>query len=419
MKRILFYIFGVVIVSGCKNNAPSFTTYTGVVVEQNSMSPLPELYVTVTDGTNIYSETVTNYAGEFSLDMAHNSNIGQVYIYIDGNGIYPSKKVDLIYTDESRYDYGLVYLYNKTDESLFPVVENVSWDYPKDGKSIHFKDVSIVSSYLLGEAYVEIGNTEKLIDSKKYQLEKQTNGKYSCVINNLVVGDKYYFHVVATNAIGVGKSELYCRTFGVAIPRILELKNVDINSAVVTISVIEEPLETLSSGICWSTSSNPTINDFSATASSNIEADIKMNNLDFTKESYYVRAFAKNANGISYSEVLVLPVNNPYNLPTFQSGDYTYSYMYMGKANWYTAYNNCQKLVYVFDDWTLPNIDILPDFFNTYYAENGETLPLPLWSMRKYEDWEMGETETFLLSQYGEVIWPKNEAHYYYAVRKF
>ena len=91
----------------------------------------------------------------------------------------------------------------------------------------------------------------------------------------------------------------------------------------------------------------------------------------------------------------------------------------MGKASWYDAYSNCKSLVFVFDDWNLPNFRILPDFFNTYYAENGEILPLPMWSMRNYEDWEYGESETALLTTNGEVMWSKSESHHYYAVRKY
>lgn len=416
-------IFGLAIficcyTTSCTNNVPSFTTYTGVVVEQNSMSPLPDLPVRITDGTNIYSETVTNDVGQFSMDMAHNSTLGQLYIYIDGNGKYPSKKIDLIHIEESKYDYGMIYLYNETDASLFPIVENVSWDYLSDGESMQFKDVLIVSSYSLEEAYIEISSAENLKGSKKILLQKQTNGKYSCIVNNLVIGEQYFFQIVATNTIGTGKSELYCRTFGFAIPKILELKEVTINSAVISIRVIEEPLVTLSSGICWSTSSNPTISDFSAIASSNTKTDIKMNSLDFTKESYYVRAFAKNANGISYSEVLELPINNPYSLPTFKSDGYTYTYVYMGKADWYTAFNTCKSLIFVFDDWTLPNYRLLSDFISTYYMENREMLPLPMWSMRPDENREESEAETFLLTTNGYVLWPKNGSYHYYAVRE-
>lgn len=422
MKRLIYCLvwFAAVVFTGCTSNVdPSATVYTGVVVEQNSMMPLSGLEVRITDGVNVYAETQTNSYGQFSLNLTHNSSLVQLYIYIDGNNVYPSKEIELIYTEASKYDYGMIYLFSQTDEMLFPFIENVSWYFPNDNKSIYFKDISIISPYKLEETYIEVSQSSDLRWSTKYQLERQSNGKFSAVVGNFVVGEKYYFQVVATNTIGTGRSDLYCRTFGMSIPQIVEITNATVNTATISIKITEEPIETLSSGICWSTSPSPTINDFSAMAGSNAAAEVTMTDVDFSKRSYYVRAYAQNANGISYSEDLMLPVNNPYNLPTFKSGGQTYTYRYMGKASWYSANNTCNSSVFVFDNWVLPSIGVLGDFINAYYAENEELPPMPFWSMRNYEDWEYGETETFLYTTNGLVMWNKNESHHYFAVRKF
>lgn len=418
MKKFILSVLAVVLIfSGC-NNAPSFTTYKGVVVEKNSLSPIAGLSVKVTDGNNVYSESVTDGTGQFSLDFAHNASLGPLYIDINGGDAYPSKRLDLIITEEQKYDYGIIYLYDQTDETLAPKIVNVAWDYPSD-KAIHFKNVEIASTYTIEGVYVEVAQSSSMSGAKKVELQKQANNKYEGTVSGLVSGEKYYFQVVATNTIGTGKSELYSRTLGMAYPEIVKLKDATVSTAVISIKVSDEPLETLSAGICWSTSPNPTINDNSANATSKVAADVMMTGLDFSKKSYYVRAFAKNANGISYSEVMELPANNPFNLPTFKSGSYTYTYIYLGKGSWYTANNACHSLVLVFDDWTLPPVGILPDFWNTYYAENKETLPLPMWSRQNDEYWESGETETYLLTTNGNIWWSKNESAHYYAVRKF
>lgn len=412
------------IAGGCSNREPeqiigSFTTYTGVIAEKNSLTPLSGVHVIITDGYNIYSESTTNNAGQFTLEMAHNANLQPTYIFIDGNGIYPSKKVDLIYTAECKYDYGLIFLYDQTDESFFPEIKNVSWDYMCDNGSMYFHDISIDSSCTLKDVYIELARSSSLHESTKYKLERHDDDKFYGVVNNLVIGEKYYFQVVATNTIGTSKSELYSRTFGLAIPVILGIKSATINSAIISFEIIEEPQKTLSSGICWSTSPDPTIDAFSTTASTASIMEAEMVDLDFAKSTYYVRAFAENANGISYSDILEMPVNNPYRLPTFKSGDYTYVCKYMGKADWYTAYNSCQSLVYVFDDWELPNIGYVSDFINGYYNSSDEPLSLPLWLARRYDFMEEGESETFLLTDNGLVMWSKNSSHHYYAVRKF
>lgn len=422
MKRLLWFIliFSMVVINGCdKKNNHGNTVYTGTVVEQNSLIPIPNLLVSITNGTDIISETVTNSMGQFSIDLVNNGSMRHLYIFIDGNGVYPSKKVDLIYTDEDKYDYGLIYLYNQTDASLYPKIENVSWDYPDGNNTMRFKDIVINSDCSLTDAYVQVSHDEHFNQSERYQLEKQGNGRYSVNIHNLTIGELYFFQVVASNVVGTGKSDVFSRKYGFPIPSILELKNATVNSATIQMSVLEEPLSTLSAGLCWSTSPNPTVDDNTQSGGVVGNSDVTISGLNFRTSTYYVRAYAENANGIGYSEELVLPANNPYSLPTFTSGGYTYTYLYLGWGSWYTAYNACASLVYVFDDWVLPSINILPDFFNTYYAENGESMPLPVWSMRRYAEDEEGESETFMLTYNGNILASKNQSANYYAVRKF
>lgn len=422
MKRFLFVliILAIGVISGCTKKEHNSTTYTGVVVEQNSLIPIAGLQVSITDGSNKYSETVTNNAGQFSMDMARNGNLGHLYIFIDGNGVYPSKNIDLIHTEESKYDYGMIYLYSQTDASLYPKIENVDWDYPNGTNTMQFKDIVINSDYSLTDAHVEISKNDGFAPSEKYQLEKQGNGTYSVSVNGLIVGERYYFRVVASNIVGTGRSEVYSREYGLPIPMIMELKNATINTATIKMCVTEEPLSTIRAGLCWSTSHNPTVNNNTQPGGISGTSEVTINGLDFRTTTYYVRAYAENSNGIpSYSEELPLPANNPYSLPTFTNGGYTYTYIYLGRGSWYTAYNECNSFVYVFDDWFLPSINVFPSLFNTYYAEHGESLPLPVWSMRRNDYDEEGESETFMVTTNGNILAPKNQQANYYAVRKF
>ena len=420
MKRYLFFIIILVIggISGCTKRH-NYTTYTGVVVEQNSLNPVPDLQITITDGANIYSETVTNIAGQFSIDMAHNSSLGPLYIFIDGEKMYPSKKVDLIYTEEVEYDYGIIYLYNQTDQSLYPKIENISWDFPNGDNTIRFKDIVIKSDYSLTDAYVEISQNENFTQSQRYQLEKLEDGRYSVIVDNLTIGERYFFQAVAANNIGTGRSEVYRRIYGIPNTSIIELINATVNSVTIRMNVSEEPVSTLQAGLCWSTSHNPSVNNNTQTGGTIGTSNITISGLDFRTSTYYIRAYAQNANGIAYSEELVLPVNNPYSLPTFTSGGYTYSYKYLGRGSWYTAYNECNSFVYVFDDWVLPDINVFPSLFNTYYAEHGESLPLPVWSRQRDEDLENGESSTFMVTYNGNIWESKNRLANYYAVRKW
>ena len=419
MKRCLWILLALVIgaLGGCTKKNFNNATYMGTVVEQNSLSPLPNLHVSITDGINNYSETITNSMGQFSIELTKKGGMGPLYIFIDGNGVYPSKKIDLIYTEEEQYDYGFIYLFNQTDASLYPKIENVAWDYPNGNNTMRFKDVVIKSDYTLTEAYVEFSKNEGFAQSDKYQLERLENGMFFVNVDDLTVGELYYFRIVASNTIGTGRSEVFSRKYGFPLPSIIELKQATVNSATIKMSVLEDPLSTLSAGLCWSASHNPSVNDNIQSGGTVGTSEVTISGLNFRTTTYYVRAYAENANGIEYSEELVLPANNPYSLPTFTSGDHTYSYIYLGYGSWYTANNACTSLVYVFDDWTLPPVNILPDFFNTYCAENGETLLLPLWSRRRNEDWENEESQTVMLTYNGEIMAPKTQSANYYAVR--
>lgn len=419
MKRCFWVLVALVIgaFGACTKKNFNNATYMGTVVEQNSLTPLPNLHVSITDGINKYSETETDSMGQFTIDLTNKGSMGPLYIFIDGAGVYPSKKIDLIYIEEGQYDYGFIYLFNQTDASLYPKIENVAWDYPNENNTMRFKDIEIKSDYTLTEAYVEFSKNEGFAQSNKYQLEKLENGMFTVNVDNLTVGELYYFQIVASNTIGTGRSEVFSRKYGLPLPSIMELKQATVNSATIKMNVLEDPLSTSSAGLCWSTSHNPSVNDNTQSGGTTGTSEVTISGLNFRTTTYYVRAYAENANGIGYSEELVLPANNPYSLPTFTSGGHTYSYIYLGYGSWYTANNACTSLTYVFDDWTLPPVNILPDFFNTYYAENGETLLLPLWSRRRNEDWENGESETFMLTYNGEIMAPKTQSANYYAVR--
>ena len=417
MNKTISFVFLLFLSAGCNNKPSTYTTYTGTIAEKNSLSTIPNLNIRITDGTNVYSEAITNSAGQFSMDLAHNNNLGPLYLYIDGNEIYPSKRVDLVYTNNKLYDYGVIFLYDQADPTLFPKISNVSWDYPNEDKSIRFKDVAISSNYLLKEAYIEISNNDSFIGSKKYTLAVQENGKYSTIVDDLIVGERFYFRAVATNAIGTAESDIYFRVFGFPIPSIVELKKATVSTATLQMVVEEDPLLTLAAGLCWSTSHNPTINIFHSEGKTNGISDVILTGLDFRSNTYYVRAYAQNSNGIAYSDEITLPVNNPFSLPTFTSGGHTYAYQYIGKGTWYSAYDTCLSLVDVFNDWTLPSYSKLVDLFNSYCKENNEMPLLPIWSMRDLDYQEPQESETFMLTQNGFILASKREAAYYYAIR--
>lgn len=404
---------------GCENRISLYTTYYGTIVEETTLNPIENLYIIITDGVHIYSETYTDKFGKFAIDFAHNTNLTNLFLKIDGQNQHPNLNLDLVLTSEEEYDYGVIFLYNQTDKFLLPTIDNMEWKFPNGDKSIMFYNILIHSEYELLEHAIEISTNYEMCNSKKYELKKQKDGKYSIEIDDLNIGNTYYFRTTATNKFGTSHTQTYCRKYGYSYPIITDCKNISITTATITIKILEEPLTTLSHGICWSEFPNPTISDHLISSSSPQTTDFNMIELNFNTTTYYVKAYAINSNGVAYSDELILPVNNPCNLPTFSVNNETYIYKYMGKNTWYNAYLNCISLIEVFDDWTLPDHSIIGFLYADYFSNHGIEPPLPIWSSRRDIWQEESEMETFLLTSNGLILESKNNTHHYFAIRRF
>lgn len=129
---------------------------------------------------------------------------------------------------------------------------------------------------------------------------------YSHSINSLSPNTTYYVKAYAINDKGEGYGEIMsCQTPAYSIPQVQtgQATNVTDRSATCTGSVISDGgQEIIEQGICYSTSTNPTINGTharSSTSSTSISCNIT--GLEFLK-TYYYRAYAKNSVGIAYGE---------------------------------------------------------------------------------------------------------------------
>lgn len=119
------------------------------------------------------------------------------------------------------------------------------------------------------------------------------------------------------------------------------ISNITKNSAKGGGEVISDGGSSVTSrGICWSTSSGPTINNYTATSGSGTGSfTATMNNLS-SNTRYYVRAFATNSAGISYG--------SEYNFKTLNNID---QWLYYGA---YANHEDCWGLTYGgTDEWAV------------------------------------------------------------------
>lgn len=142
-----------------------------------------------------------------------------------------------------------------------------------------------------------------LVDS--FVLSDSIVGLFSLTINNLEANTTYYIRAFATNNIGTayGPNKVFTTGNNSGLP-VVETHNVEeitTNSAVCGGAIISDGgSEVTERGICWGLSFKPTLDDNHLSTGSGMgEFTETMSGLE-ANTSYYVRAYAINANGTAY-----------------------------------------------------------------------------------------------------------------------
>ncbi len=141
--------------------------------------------------------------------------------------------------------------------------------------------------------------------SGEYTDEGNGSGNFSSAIGSLNAATRYYFRAFAVNEAGIAFGQNLEFTTGVYLPSLSSCTVADIrpNTAQASAQLLNNGYGTITElGICWSTTTNPSINDH------RVEGNIGtgqisqiLNNLE-RNTLYYARAFASNQAGTAYGE---------------------------------------------------------------------------------------------------------------------
>lgn len=130
-------------------------------------------------------------------------------------------------------------------------------------------------------------------------------GVYTASITGLTPNATYYVRAYAKNNQGTsyGAEVEFTAMEGLPVVQTIEVTDITAFAAKVKGRVNEQGGSTVTErGICWNTSPSPTFNDSHASNGTGLgEYNVNLNNLT-PGTNYYVRAYAKNSQGIAYGE---------------------------------------------------------------------------------------------------------------------
>ena len=138
-----------------------------------------------------------------------------------------------------------------------------------------------------------------IADSKK----ELTGSGFETTINELANGTTYYVRAYAVNSVGTSYSEQISVKTATVLATIANVTSSDVTGTSFTVSSAISSnggAEVTEKGFCYSTSENPTITDSKKVVDGD-EFEVTINELA-SATTYYVRAYAVNSVGTSYSE---------------------------------------------------------------------------------------------------------------------
>lgn len=204
------------------------------------------------------------------------------------------------------------------------------------------------------------------------------NEAYTCALTGLEKNTTYYVRAYATNSVGTAYGEQ--KSFKTAsTPTVTtgNVTNVSIHNATCSGNVVSDGGYSVTSrGICWSTTSNPTINNNVVESGSGMGSfSVELTELN-NNTTYYVRAFAKNSVGISYGSEVSFKTDA---FGTFNYGGSTYYWHFVDiNMAWSEANSYCNNLsINGLSGWRLPTKEELAQLLtDNPSASNG----YPAWS---------------------------------------
>ena len=322
MKRLLWILIPLLFAS-CIKDLEQEGIYTesmlkGRVVERVSQQPVGGLTVQLVCGDATLSKVVTERDGTFSLILAAERQADGCRVVVSADSLYVGCTADVPVGGFGREEYDLGVLY--VDGPGLPVVHT---------NAIPVDAVSATSVTLTGTVADDLRSTIVSRGFAYSTLQYPTLadgsvsvggalGDFSATVSGLQPGKTYYVRAYATNGVGTAYGEQQTFTTPSGLPTVQTAAEVTLTgsgTAQCGGTVTGDGGFTVTQrGVCWSVSPEPTTSNLHSSDGNGLGTFVSTLTGLQPSTTYYVRAYATNANGTVYGEQR--SVTTPSGLPT-------------------------------------------------------------------------------------------------------
>ena len=290
------------------------TRCSGIVLDQRTHQPLQGLRVMGTDGWNVGNVVYTAVDGSFEIAVTLDQLAKGYAIRIEPDSLFEGYEYSLadVPLGTRTYDIGVIYLVGPD----VPIVTTSS-----------VVDITATSAHCFGA--IEHGGNSTIVEqgfvysTMQYPTTEDDkvsvyvgSDEFDCVLS-LNPHTTYYVRAYAVNGVGVGYGDQIVITTldGLAAVSTNSVTNITTTTATCGGEVLSDGgFNVVARGICWSTSTNPTIENSHTVNGVGIGPfTSQMNNLE-PNPTYHVRAYAQNSSGIAYGSVVTFSTQS--GLPT-------------------------------------------------------------------------------------------------------
>lgn len=375
MKRLYFlFTLLVALFISCSKEIDNMTSsYVGIVIDASTQLPMSNIPVVVTDGSNIHTSVSTNADGRFEFIITISGIDGSYYILV-GDETCIKKRVEIPGFANGETNLGTIQITG-------PNIPSVSLSGHRIDNGIITANGEVTEDGRLDVTERGFCYSTSSTPTIQDQVVACGNGKgwFSATINtkDLSVSSTYYFRPYATNSKGTAYGSSFSYTTGDGLPSV-SMNSSFAYSGVTNITRTSADLEgVLNSsggfevterGFCFDTQGNPSIDTEHKYIGGGDYGVYRLTVSSLTPNTkYYVRAYARNKNGISYSSMVEFTTKKgaeDIGVVELSSIGIAVQAEDIGKGNWLSIKTMCENSIASgYTDWRLPNINELMSLY--------------------------------------------------------